>query len=756
MNIRAIQIYINNEWLDISSNIETKQSIVIQSRCDEAFATGSFVAWLDIPFNIPPYTPLKIDDEMYLCSSTCKRHLIERTLYIHEFEILELTAYMSCWILGSKNFSATGTKKKDRDKLAVIAYLMQDKYDITFTTTGFDFEQIQEFTFGPGTTMYDAYTEIMNTYNRKPKISSFNPATNSFELSYIDLSATTEFVIEDDKVLYTECRQNIDNYGNMLEFEASNVIDRDMPIVVSNLTPRWETVQMDADNNKLILPTRIEKVNKFSVIFPKSMNCLFLGIPITEFKYCVDGKIDSSYDGTIKTLYEWCLDTVTDGSTKIDNTIIYKLFLQLVKDYPTRVSINDMREWRFEMSINTFTVDLNWVGRNAIEDEWAPCKIDISKRILEASEYNCLEAKDKAAYCYYTSGDYYIDGLATRYKDDFWNAVLSNSEGPFLKYIAKEIAEANTRMYYDSINNGQLTRLEFRISIVNPEESINVSFDIEYIPIVDMYIKDRKDVIPINESGYKNIARSYNNGANFIDFNRLDYSINRVNDSLGLEEYSVEYNIKDSAIPVPGQYVNYAGVKWYIASVNRTISLINDVAMINLVRDYNKIADAIGVQTQFNTTKFPLNNVIDRNIYVENHSIVSINKDIYFCLEVNGNELYKPAVILTGNKGLYVYCEAIDQYAFDRMGEQLNGDYVKITDVPYRDEFNGITYNEIYKCNISLRVIDRILSLAESYALPYYNGLYEEQLRINDILVYKDARERLLFTIFLPNATLKQ
>ena len=267
-----------------------------------------------------------------------------------------------------------------------------------------------------------------------------------------------------------------------------------------------------------------------------------------------------------------------------------------------------------------------------------------------------------------------------------------------------------------------------------------------------MYIKKDKKTSPSNENAFKAIGRSYSNSENFIDFNRLDFAMQKDNDYLGLEEFSMEYSIKNSSAPIPGQYINYNNIKWYISSVDRTISIDNDIVMINLVRDYNKIAEAIGLKTQFESTKLPLNNIIDRHIYIENNSSFELYNDMYVGLVVNDKTLYKRVAVLQANKGVYVTFEALDNYAFDRTVDAISGSSLyTVTEVPYGDS----EYNEQMYYYVNLYKIED-LTIQESLGLPYLpnsnNKIVPLTTGISRITAFKDARERLIFTLYFPNA----
>ena len=144
----TFQVYIDTAWVDLTSYLE-QSSITISSRADDSFAvsTLSTLRTFTIPttaqtvgsgydgsyqMNIPPYTPCKIDDEYYWCKTTTKPLISTfgngKVSIRDEFEILEANAILSCFIVGSKAFSITGTNTLDIDKVKILFQLMAQKY----------------------------------------------------------------------------------------------------------------------------------------------------------------------------------------------------------------------------------------------------------------------------------------------------------------------------------------------------------------------------------------------------------------------------------------------------------------------------------------------------------------------------------------------------------------------------------------------------------------------------------------------------
>ena len=105
---------------------------------------------------------------------------------------------------------------------------------------------------------------------------------------------------------------------------------------------------------------------------------------------------------------------------------------------------------------------------------------------------------------------------------------------------------------------------------------------------------------------------------------------------------------------------------------------------------------------------------------------------------------------MLSKKGIYIVFETLDNYSFDKTSYRVNNntEYFVVKDVPYGNNYNELTNCEYQICRLSN------LTQEESMKLPLYSGNIKNQTHLKTInSIYKDARERLLFTIYFPNAT---
>lgn len=741
--IEKLEIYLDNKWSDYTSCVN-QNGVVRQSRCDEAFATGSLQLWCNRDTNIPPYSIMRINGEEYwLCSSTSHRYLTKNSLYIHDVLLLELTAILSCYILGSKAFSITGTHTYDYEKVYIICELMSQKYGVNFDFDGSEsiLNKQQEFVFGPGTTMYDALIEIIKSYqDTKLKVISYDEANSTFSLS---ITTTCEEIgINEDRIVSESFNQNSEEYGAILESEMTNVIDRSNTIVVSHMSLRADEVHMTEDNSCLILPTRIESVKTFKVRFNQYLESMI----ITLGEDCENvGAL-----GETHSFGEWL--TNLEAHKEILNRVLY------FKDYliqRTSIDYSALKEssWSFSKQGSSYKLYLN---PNEITMLSAP--IDITSLILPIDKWNMLPDKDKPKYVYYSSGSNRIEGMNNYYKNDFWSTLTGYTVNPFLQESGIYVDTLpNERIYYNDDSSSGI----YMTGVIDPQlnhPTLEHCFDIEYYPIIDPLVSDEKEGPPKNgnESIIKKISRSYDKNSNYIDFDRMINSLRINNNTTGLPECTIEYIAnKGNIIPRAGAIIQRYGNEWYVASVVCTSNYGSSMVTLNLVSNYNKVAEAIGLKSQYNAVKNPLQGIIDRpllyQVSFENRRYLPNNIYAKITLYDDANiffkkTLYKRAVLMVENGVTYAYVEAYDQYALDNQAVRVNDSNYSINAVSYCNEFN-----EISRISISLGTISS-LTREESLKLPVYEGdLFQTLVEPQIQKVYKDSRERLIFTFKMDN-----
>ncbi len=739
--ISDIRIYHNNAWLSIIDKVENV--IQLQGRADEAFALGSFKAWLDIRANIAPYTPLIIERdsnnlEYLMCKSRANKYLTQTGLWVHEITVMEATSVLACFILGSKNFGVTGNYKKDFYKIVILKELMEHKYPIFLNFNNFHkLDMIQEFTFGKGTTLFDALVEIVKTYDKLPKVTSYSYESIVdkwvYNIEFIDLSGGSEYLLDESKLLSVVYDQDSDNYCNRLEAEMDNVIDRTDIATVENLSFRSNDTILNEDDLLLVLPTKIEEIKSFKVNTNVQFSFNIVDIPFEYFKYSWED-YERIYHGIeqARSLAEWLL--LFDGD----------VITTLINQFSEKIGVDILYSWKFYATgSKNVSLDLNWAEEIVIEKSF-----ELSNFALPKSQYDALEPKDKVFHTYYESGGKTIQGFNQTYKNDIWNNWIGTTEDITFNGIC---LKAGHDFLYASCSylGATIKNSSYLMGIYTDAPLITHRFTIDYIPIVDMFMSSNKSILPDNEPIYKDYSRTYNIGANFIDFDRANDSMQKTNDMLGLSELTLE--ILTNNPPFETQYIFYNNIKWYVASIIRYISTSKEYCLVSLVRNYNKVAESIGMKTQYSETKNPLENIIDRHIFFESDIPVSIRPSkTYFNIQMKNN-LFKKATIMHKDNVVYLVCEADDQYSFASQietSEKVGRNYRQI-EIPYCDG-----YNECYKGYVSLVEIDSI-NKEDSLQMPIYTGARTSIIGFQATPIYKDARERLIFTIKLTNATIK-
>jgi hypothetical protein len=195
-------------------------------------------------------------------------------------------------------------------------------------------------------------------------------------------------------------------------------------------------------------------------------------------------------------------------------------------------------------------------------------------------------------------------------------------------------------------------------------------------------------------------------------------------------------------------------------SIQTTYKNNRAMQLINCSQSLYKIADAIGVPYQYESTDDPIKSIALRPLYYEKKGTIAYNA--VSSAVANGNDIYirvvtkkadntiisdlcKRACVMTANSDYYLYIEAIDQYSFDT--ESLPARSAReCKDIPYVDE-----NKEFVSAEISIICLNERLSMSLSHFLPVYSdsiaGLSNTSHSVGTKIIYKDAREKLNFTI---------
>lgn len=786
----SFELYLDDSWTSITDDIVSSNGIQLTPRIDGTFAVGTFDAWLSIEY-VAAYTPLRITfngNAYYLvCSSTSSKYLFEEGKYYHTFDIFEATALLSNFIVGSKVFSVTGTNKTDYDKIKILIELMQEKYNINInyidSITMGTFNKQREFTFGAGTTLYDALSTILADYDLIPIVTKINSSI-AFTINYLNKNSDSEIQYSNNELTSVVTKQNMDNYCKYLETEASNVVDRTTETTWHNLTVRAEDILINADKAALLLPAKVEKITKittnannwgFKVDLNEYNNTHPFFIKGMGFTTADDDDAEPGNRGYIKNnkwnnIFDYFADYSSDDDpeTKQAAKEITALYLNLHQlfiymdgvdyDYDNFLIKLSEFKWLVELFNDNGTLLYRITASYlASSSDFYYSMMDVTSSLKEKAEWDTLDVTEKPKYMYYESGTNVIKGLHNFYKDDFWGEVTGKTVSPWYTYLEGE--EYTTSLggstgYAQKGSEGYIPT--------------NAIFNVTATPIVDPIIINEKSINPLTENAWKPYARSYNQKAATIEFDKLEERMQISNDSLGDVELEIEMTNPSNLpnlINTIAYKLTYKNEEYYVMAFVINIKLDMVTVRYSLSRTYSKKAEVIGVDTQFEATPNPLKNIITRPIYIKATTGANVDLDEYNYLrftfeqkignQVKQSTLYKRFAILESNNTKLLYCEAIDQYTFDyNMVQAYGANYYK-NPVPYvKVEPNEVSYNEVYRIyNVSLCKITAGTTTMEAISkkLPEIeSGASATTITIaSNILLYKDARERLTFTIKL-------
>ena len=776
--INFILRYPNGTTFDMTDDVE-HNSLRISGRCDEAFAVGSCRAFTTLDKNIPPYTLCEIDGKPYLCSSECTKYQNKNNLYVHNISILELTAILECFILGTKVLS----RGNDKTKLSHILELINDKYGVhimtTLTLENLLQTQTNDYVFGSGTTLFDVATQMMVRLNQRPKVLSVSYNNGQMQMSIDSIALSnngTAYALDWNKITQHTLNQNTENYSKWLETEANNVVDRNNLTYDKFLTKRADETRLTLDNGKLYTTSKIESINKFEVVTLSSLEIRHLS-GFTNFSQYIQ-TITSSGEVVYRdfasilngeSLLTW-IQQIADSLNQFyqDTTLYQNLVAQcqavgidLETALNTPYIVSSGTPYTFTRSGSTVT-DFEFIlypvgsSANVVKYVFTGTAIDITSHIVEKAEYEAMEYCIQPAYCYYTKGSNVIDGMHVTRNDDLWtaiaNAIGGGYNGPMLQEALRDatITTPIQRSYTDTVTS-------LAVVISSSIIARDLLYNVEYVPINNPRMIEAKTDTPQNETAYKPFTRTYQVGASEIDYDRLVDSMKQYCDMLGKPELTIEYDITGvNTLPALAQKCNdpVSNTDYFLMSYEIVYHTTHTIMTLNLCKSYYKVAEAIGVAYQYNATRLPVEGIIERPVYAlitGNNILASLNK-LFVRLIFSPNSVSDKKIIISrvsimqnGNK-VVAYCEAEDQFSFGRkVAEYTNNNmtYSVVEYVPYGD-----SNNEADKVTIQLITIDEELNWEKSSNLPDGTAITEYTvLGETTIFLHKDPREKLTFTI---------
>ena len=715
---------INN--IDITNDV-LLNTLNYMKRIDDVFGTGSFnFESKDIDYNIPPYSVLTIDNDYFLCNSEATYHFGKQS-WFHNVSIIEATSVLSRFLVGSKSFSVTGTNRKDKEKIYILLDLINQKYNVNITfpklITNYIFTKEIEYVFTAGTTLFDALNEIAKNYNYRIYVKKIEG--NNIEIDYINLTNLQVEEINSDNLLSKTKLQNAENYCKYLESESTNVIDTTNATIVDNIYPSAGDIKLNEDTYLLKLPTPVFKVKRLWANLSG-----YLQTFLTYNQVLAETQ-------TVKTYGEW-------SELYPDLIELYNLYY---KKYAPNWELFKSQYW------SAYGYDLTPESPHGQIAQTPRIELDLTDRLKSKEQYDLVEDQYKPDYIYYSLGSNIIDGFNVFYKNDLWNTIIGESKKPFVLKIGLESTE------YQGASYGGFTLSQFLVKA--PEGKIfETTYGVEYYPIANPFLLNTKKDTPDNEVEYKKYALSYGKSSNYVDFDKIYNSMNIENQSMGKVEMVIEIDVTAKDFLYPYKKVNVEGKEWYVSNIQYRITPTQSIGTLNLVQNYNKIADVISLNSQYNTTKNPLQNIIERPIFFETDStfeftqgktlimIESINKD-----NLTISNLAFSPIVLKQKDETYLYIQMQDQYSAGTRAINVANktDVFKVEDVPYVD-----LNNEVVSYRLRLLNLEKInYEVAKNLPKPPSDWSLNWENLSGTILIHKDAREKLTFTIKCNNCIIK-
>ena len=712
---------INN--IDVTNNVLVN-TFSYMKRIDDVFGTGSFsFESKDINYNIPPYSVLTIDNDYFLCSSEATYHFGKQS-WFHNVSIIESTSVLSRFLVGSKAFSVTGTNTYDYQKIDILLTLINSKYDVNITFPNlvlhYIFRNKIEYVFSAGTTLFDALNEIAKNYNYRICVKKIEG--NNIEIDYINLTNLQVEEINSNNLLSKSKLQNAENYCKYLESEATNVIDTTNTTIVDNLYPTATDIKLSEDTFILKSPTSIYNVKKFWA------NIFVM------------------------------LDTFLTFPESLSRTVEYKTYEEWSQEYPVLLEIYENYYKKYIPNWDEFKVKRWKTSFSQLAPETAystsepSFKVDVSSRLVSKEQYDLIEDQNKPDYVYYSMGSNIIDGFNIFYKNDLWNTIIGESKQPYFLGSIYESREYEGTIYKN------ITISRFRVTDLSSYQ--RRTYGLEYNPIVNPFLINTKKGIPENERNYKQYALSYGKSSNYVDFDKISNSMEIENQSMGKVEMVIEIDVTAKDFLYPYRKVNVEGKEWYVSNIQYRITPTQSIGTLNLVQNYNKIADVISLNSQYNTTKNPLQNIVERPIFYKTDLIFTFTQGKTYVLTEfiykDGsvkNFVFAPIILRNGND-IYLYFEMQDQYSAGTKPVVVQNDssVLKIEDVPYVDENNEIEMYSLKIINLEFVDFESIKNFPEA---PFDWNNYKYDIISSSMYLFKDAREKLTFTIKANNCIIK-
>lgn len=361
--------------------------------------------------------------------------------------------------------------------------------------------------------------------------------------------------------------------------------------------------------------------------------------------------------------------------------------------------------------------------------------------VLPKEKHDLLEIYDKPKFIYYQNGSEIIEGFNKTERDNLWFQLVNQNIGNALEEYNfnyyNQIRMSDDLTFFEENETGyDILGMSTGITnfvITKDRNFMNFIYKLDYYPQCSICNIETKNEAMIT-------ARSYNNGANNIDYNNLIDSMNKEVNHLGLK-----CTIAQSTTYLElGSLTQYG----YIVSRVTDIFIKNDQAIYTYYMYPNpmQIAEAIGVATQYEATNIPQTGIIKRYIFVDfsdsNFKEIARTKNVM--IQLNDILALFTSKFDDGNN-LRLTASALDNFtlATQKKVSEFNSNYFYSNPIAYSD-INGYLENyTVELCEVSE------ISKNEVDNYPIITLGSTNRTCKKTIKIHKDPREMLVFTFKL-------
>lgn len=827
------------------TNIHPEGNIKIEERIDKVLDSGSFsfhsasiISAIDpftlILFTSEEITKENIDDieslivhKFFVTSQLSKERTLNNTyIYKHTCELYELTKILEKYLLGAKalsNIDDLDNYNENKYRIEEICNVVVSKYHnyidnidtLAFNVTNTNnFKLSREYSFGDGTTLFDALYEISSTEGAIPRVINvtFEDITTisvSFDLindieNNKDIKIINEFSDFKDEI-------SVDDYCDAFESVFTNVVDRDTPSTCY-VSMRSEDDFIYKDNACLLLPENVETIEELEIQTTAKhfyCPCFFIAekyfftttldgyntlsefhcpnatqeydrVPydLSVFTNLIEGQTFNKY---LKTegieIFNKCVNTIIETYKNLDieysasKVFWYKLgyssktnknsgvIFFLVSDgakfestalYPNSIYINGDDYFQFSDNVTSF--------------------MSLNNILLNKTQYNLLSEREQPLYLYYESGSNYVKGFYNTAKTDFWNTLIGQNVGPALNGIGNEM----THQFYNV--DKVIEEKDNTITTTDGTEGyayfatlatdyykgfakgdnitgidIFTTYRVTYFPKTQLLTHIEKNQNKANNQ----FTKSYAVSSSTIDYNKLSKQMQIEVNRIGLH-YKYLTSLNELNIGDLTKY-GYCFYKITIMFTKENKKLYT----YGFYPNAHVVAQAIGVDSQYEATKGYNTGIIDRYLYFKLNddtlrTELKKNSKKAYLMQLtynNGKKDIDLALQLTkliqGDK-VYLIGKTQDNFCFAKqsidaklifdISNIFNGIYNINNQVPYAN--TNTQYQESYKIKIGSQNIFSTTTL-DNYPLITIDNI---KIDLGEIKIFKDPREHLIFT----------